>query len=523
MHALLRSTRRRRVGLVLLVGLAFLWVLGAPGAASAAPQVPTASPTQLAEAIASPSVVNVGVHWKGYVDFASPLDLPGGVVFTHDGWIGPFEVDTSCSGFIANSTGYVVTAGHCVDDQSMTSGGKAALIDAFIAKYESTWSYTSEEVAQLRQVIETTGKVEGVESGAPPNRTVTVYLAGMSGGSNGEVANAVDFKTQADGDVALLKIETSSDLPVVVVAPSAPPTGTPIVLAGFAGSVSGVVDANQRPSFKDGETSSVQTVDGVPFIEVSAAATAGMSGGPAVDTQGHVVGTISFKPGGETQQFNFITATSTVRSLLARNSVSNRLGAPDTAYRLGLTAFYGRHYHDAVSQFNQVLAVEPNNVSAQQYKQLSIENYPNEISSGNTALYIGIAAGAAVIIGIGVVVLVLWRRRKGKSNTPPASGDGPVGAEGFPPDAPPPAATSPMPLARVGGAPAPSNESNGQGATGTGGEVEAPSAPLLGETPDVDALYCPNCGSPHDRDTRFCVKCGTNFGYHRAGHGVSGA
>ncbi|HEY5108091.1 MAG TPA: trypsin-like peptidase domain-containing protein [Acidimicrobiales bacterium] len=511
------------VGLVLLVGFVLLSPPGTAGATSAAPQIPTASPTQLAEAIASPSVVNVGVHWKGYVDFPSSLDLPGGVTYTHDGWIGPFEVDTSCSGFIANSNGYVVTAGHCIDDQSMTSGGKADVIDAFISEYKSKWSYTSEEVAALRQVIENTGKVEGTESGSPPERTVTVYTTGMSGGSSGQVANAVDFKTQADGDVALLKVETSSELPVVAVATTTPPTGTPIVLAGFAGSVSGVVDANQRPSFKDGETSSQQTVNGVPFTEVSAAATAGMSGGPAVDTQGQVVGTISFKPGGETQQFNFITATSTVRSLLARNGVSNRLGAPDTAYRQGLTAFYGRHYHDAVNGFNQVLAVEPNNVSAQQYKQLSIENYPNEISSGNAALYIGIAAGAAVIIGIGVVLFLLWRRRNAASKTPAVSGDGHVGAEVHPPVAPPAATMSAIPLNGVGGAPPQWSESDGDGAAGDGAGAEAPGVRALAEASDADEVYCPSCGHPHDQDTRFCVKCGTNLERHEAGHGASGA
>lgn len=49
-----------------------------------------------------------------------------------------------------------------------------------------------------------------------------------------------------------------------------------------------------------------------------------MSGGPAVNLDGQVVGTVSFGVGGESQPFNFITDTGTVRALLARTAYSPR-------------------------------------------------------------------------------------------------------------------------------------------------------------------------------------------------------
>jgi hypothetical protein len=70
---------------------------------------------------------------------------------------------------------------------------------------------------------------------------------------------------------------------------------------------------------KDGTVSGQQTVAGVPFTEISAAVAGGMSGAAVGDMQGRVVGTVSWQPDQETQAFNFMTATSTVRDILASN------------------------------------------------------------------------------------------------------------------------------------------------------------------------------------------------------------
>ncbi|MGB8385462.1 MAG: S1C family serine protease [Dermatophilaceae bacterium] len=50
--------------------------------------------------------------------------------------------------------------------------------------------------------------------------------------------------------------------------------------------------------------------NGLPFLQFNAATSSGMSGGPVINTQGEVVGTVSFNPSGETQSFNFAAGRS---------------------------------------------------------------------------------------------------------------------------------------------------------------------------------------------------------------------
>ena len=84
--------------------------------------------------------------------------------------------------------------------------------------------------------------------------------------------------------------------------------------------------------------------------------------------QGRVLGTVSFFPTGEPQPFNFITDTDTLKTLLSDNGVPTDLSAADQAYRTGVTDYYAGSYSDAVVDFDKVLAVEPSNATAQDFR-----------------------------------------------------------------------------------------------------------------------------------------------------------
>ncbi len=58
-----------------------------------------------------------------------------------------------------------------------------------------------------------------------------------------------------------------------------------------------------------------------------------MSGGPVVNGQGEVIGTVSFGPSDDTQQLNFASTEDNVQALLTRNGVKNTLAATDQQYR----------------------------------------------------------------------------------------------------------------------------------------------------------------------------------------------
>ncbi len=544
------SKRSRRTFMALVAALAAMFSpLALAGAAMAAAAPPaTYTPEQKSEAIAQPSVVYLTVKWRGYVQLpAGHYPLDGHVLTSGGGWTGPFKVTTLCSGFVASPDGYVVTAGHCIDNQSMTSGGKAVIIDAFVTFISTRFGLPESEAAAFRQHVEAVGKVEGRASGSGPDRTVKVYLPGQSSGT---LAAATDFTPLDKGDVGLVKVDSATPLPTLTVAAQTPPTGTSIIMAGYPGSVTELVGTPQHPSFKGGETSSEQNVNGVPFTEVSAAASAGMSGGPALNMQGQVVGTVSFKPGSETQAFNFITSPATIRSLLARNGVQNRLGSADTAYREGLAEFWVRHYHAAVSKFDQVLAANPDHTGAREFRQLAVSYYPYEAKTVNVWMWVGIGAGVLVLLGAGTAFLLIRRRRKAPpvpagppaagplppapppppavpaggppayprvptSGPPPAPPVVPTVPAGGPPPAPPAYPTVPTagPPAAVPVVPAsPEVLAAQKPPAETAGQAEpAAQAPVeqAGQAPG--AAYCPNCGTPHAADARFCASCGERF------------
>jgi hypothetical protein len=85
-----------------------------------------------------PSVVFVQTKWTGYLVNASLPGSSGDVdvvgMLSADGYAPGFTVTTTSSGWVANSDGYVVAAGHAVDDQPGRYGGSGLLIQAAVDK-----------------------------------------------------------------------------------------------------------------------------------------------------------------------------------------------------------------------------------------------------------------------------------------------------------------------------------------------------------------------------------------------------
>lgn len=493
---------------------------------------PASNPQIQVEALTQPSIVMIITTWRGYVQ------IPANAENVRPGWIGPVTAQTLCSGFVASSTGYLVTAGHCVDNQSMTSGGKAALIEQMLAKAVARGVVTQAQSQALNGEIDVNGAVRGLISGSAPSQQVEVFQPNQTvsqSASNGLTADVVDFKSMDNGDVGLLKVQSPTPLPVLLVAPQTPPLGSDVTAAGYPGSVTQVTDTSVEPSFKTGSISSTHTVGGVPFNEISAPVSQGMSGGPTFDAQGRVDGTVDFGPLGESQPFNFITDTATVRSLLSRNGVSNTLTPTDRAYRDGLADYWAGHYHAAAAELGTVVKEDPTNASASQYQAKAIENFPNEVTAPPSGgfpwgwLLLGVALLLVVVAG-GASVLVI-KRRGTQAGTGAAGwrpgGGGPAAPSGVAPASPGQSTQSMGPLPPPGAAAtAGANDAAPAGAALSG--TSADSAPASGGLANGAApngappalareaaangapagRFCPRCGTPHSAETAYCESCG---------------
>jgi S1-C subfamily serine protease len=405
--ALLHHPKR----LLAVLGLAALPLVGISSPARA--DDGAAMSQQEVDAIGESGVVYVSIAWQGYIYYHTA----DGYVWTQK----PVEAGASCTGFAVSSDGYLVTAGHCADPEE----GRKLLIDKFLSDQVDQGLITSADAQSIQPDAEVNWKVEGLDDGSPIVSTIKAIVPdALSGQSSGHVLTAavVENRPLRQGDVTLLKVQTSTALPILQIAPAEPSEGDSITAIGYPASVDEVTDPTLQPSLKTGHVSALQTLDGVPFIQTDAALSAGMSGGPVVDAAGRVIGLNSYQNSGETQQFNFAADLSSIRFVLARNGVHNQLGAADTAYRRGLDDFFAGHYHAAVKAFDETLQSEPSHALAQEFKTKAIADYPKEVASAEPAssdrsgtipvwLIAGPAAGLLAAAGF-VVWLV---RRSGRS------------------------------------------------------------------------------------------------------------
>lgn len=262
---------------------------------------------------------------------------------------------------------------------------------------------------------------------------------------------------------------------------------------GYPASVDLVTDLTFTPSFKDGSISSKKTVEGglLPVYEISAAVSAGMSGGPTVNLNGEVVGINSFGIVGEPQAFNFVRPSSTVIEMMNDLGVSNDFGDINSLYRQGLDAYFAGDKKAAIQAFDLVLDQQPSNELAQEYRRKA-SDLPDPVAAaaeGGGLPIVPIGVGALVIAAIAAGFMLLQRAKRSS----------PAGASfGSPPAAPP---QTPDPAQRTTSYPP---------------MQPVPDAPPAGATDK----FCPTCGHQVELGTPFCGNCGRSFVENRSGdHG----
>jgi serine protease Do len=534
------------------VALTFVALLTAVpfGAAMAmAAEPPTSTPGERASAIVSPSIVFLLQDWTAYVKAPGQGTTTGfvdGYVDADDDFTADaFEWTSRCTGFVINPNGYVVTAGHCVDDT--IEGAKDTALQFAIGSLVDAGVISDSEASTWYSNAVGTWTVEGASANSPPDRTVTVFRAQSAGGvtiSNGGVpARVLDFSSLSKGDVALLKVE-QADLPALKIARAQDITiGTELLSVGYPGSTDQVTDASFTPDFKDGQVSSKRTrEDGLlPVYEVSSALSGGMSGGPTVNLQGDVVGVNSFSIEGETEAFNFITPASLVLEMMSRNGATNQLGTTDEEYRAGLDAYFEGQQEQAIQHFDEVLALVPTHAQAQEYRVKANRELRLHPAGGGGLPMVAIIGGVAVLVALGGLgFFFLSRRKKGAPQAPPqpamqqpayatapptapvAAPQAPVSANGPPTSGMPHPEAAPAPAAAPGPAPAPSpapvweapREAVPVGFQPPRAEsvTAAPEAAI--GTPAVTGVaeqpkrFCGNCGAQATPGKRFCQNCG---------------
>lgn len=530
MHSNPKRNARRKVGWVVLGAVA----AAAASSLTASPALaqgarPTPTPEERAAALTRPSVVYVETHWSGYVFDEDNLIFNGGA---------PFEFTARCTGFVVDPAGYVASAGHCVDHANQNGAGETFLQMA-VAEAVAKRTYVNNDPQAVYDFATMNWRVEGKTPGTRADKQVFVQRGTATAGkTDGEVlpARVVDFRPLEQGDVALLKVE-KTDLPAIEVGNTADvQIGTSVLSVGYPGSTDQATDSNLEPTNKDGKVSAKKTMGTVSFLEMSAALSGGMSGGPTVDLEGRVVGVNSWNPVGEDQAFNFVAPASNLTELLSRNGVKNQLGPQDLTYRAGLDAYWAGRYTEAIAAFDKVTSIIPSHQQAQEYRQLAAKNRelfgdavaaaPAKKDGGLPLLPIGAGVLLLAALGGGAALLTT---RKGKAASGPAAGyAAPVAPAGpLGPPAPPqpmthqPAAAEPQPMpvpsdvipvqqpsvadSPVAAAPAKATRARRPSAASAARAAETSAQ----ATPPKAAAFCSSCGAPRSPSAAFCGGCGS--------------
>ena len=275
------------------------------------------------------SIVYVSIADTGYVQ------IPGSQ--TDDGkpmWSDGTEVDYTCTGFVVDPSGFIATAGHCVNiDTAVKEDIRSQMISNLVDNGKLD---KSKEDDLINTANSEEWPIEGKDNGSPIIRSVQVTQPEMPNRAISQftTVQVVDAQSFDDGDNALLKVSGMPPLKALVIANKAPAPGTTLTSVGFPGDIGDTTDQSrlQQPSFKSGTASSQQvSKSGVAGTEVNSDIGSGMSGGPTVDnSNGEVLGINSYTLTGnnQNQNFNFITNAPALRTFLQKNGVTLAEPAP---------------------------------------------------------------------------------------------------------------------------------------------------------------------------------------------------
>jgi serine protease Do len=535
-----------------LAAVAVLSVLSAmPAAAQPQPgggqTQPVTTPQARAGDLTRPAVVWIRVHYDAWVitDFGTF----------------PVPLDYGCSGFVVNPAGYIVTAGHCVEDGMDGAQGDAItqVVDGLVQAGVVPASERNELIEDVK-MGNIDWEVEGRYNNSRPDRKVSVAVGGGNvkwakvNANNAKPARVVQSLGWDQGDVALLKMERTGLPSILLSSTNDIQVGEELLSIGYPAVTDG--EESFGLTSRNGQINAELSKgpSSLPFYETSARLTDGMSGGPTVDLNGQVVGLASFK----NEDANYIVPSSIIQELITRNGVRNELGRLDQLYRQGLENFYRGAYSAAIKNFEQVLALMPGHKQALAKKSKAAELRerfgdppppapPAKPGRSTTALLVG-ASAVLVVLAATTGLVLRSRTRKHRRHRLAPDLDSFTGNAGWEATAIPPAAQArdasdevmvgraerdetdrPEVLhiepnlrdAQTARSDALRDLSRGDASVSDGGRVGTSVSVRDPETTtgsQVDARstsptrnFCFNCGAPVLPDDPSCRRCGTRL------------
>lgn len=383
-------------------------------------------------ALALPAVVRIATTYQAQVIYTTADG--SSVTFPQDGGYYPLMV--SGTGVFISGNGDVLTASSAVNAPSATLNTLLAGIaapDIAQALNDANPSQTVTAATILTQLLTDPQIWQPVIQQPQTVLYLSSQYSGPTQASSVEnlqsypvtVVAQSSTNQQIDNDLTILHADGLGDLPTIPLGDSTQVyQGDTLTILGYPGSAD-LAQSNGSIAPNNFLTASVQTVtvsawktaaNGSQLIQIDGNVEQGDSGGPALNTDGQLVGVVSFDAGNGNGagQASFLHTANDAKNLAQQAKVNLSQDTFDMRWAAAYDACSSTaagHWHAAYSQFTQLARLYPHFKGVQLYVSYTKAQASHEPAPGLNLPGWAIALIVAGLLVAAVIVLVLLRQR----------------------------------------------------------------------------------------------------------------
>lgn len=372
----------------------------------AAADAPAFTLKERANAIAAPALIFLDVRLEGVMRVRDT----NVIVDT-----GSLVIRNRCSAFAVNAAGYAITSSHCVHPTGDQLRATAAVMATNKLIRDKKLASTQKD-ATIRELLNTADFTESTGTAVPEPKISAQQFIATSGGPV-IAAEVMGAEPPAAGSVALIKL-AQKGLPVVELGSAGPAVGDGITQIGY-----GTYDSELDQATFLSRMKGSKIVGKTGLMSKMDSELGNFSyGGLVVDSSGRAIGMINSNPDSKDKLNNLATDPEPIKALLDTFGLGSGLQPMDKTYRSALDAYFGGHYAQAISLFDQVITAVPGHQTAQSFRKKAAERLAIEGSPAGPARGWIIAAvavgGLVLVIAVATLVVVMRRRsRRRKAGT----------------------------------------------------------------------------------------------------------
>ena len=291
------------------------------------------------------------------------------------------QITATGTGFFITDNGYVATNCHLIERENafirrqFILSAFQQITDASISALENSWAthFTEQQRSLLYNTYASVySRLFSMILYDLKKNIYVVYRSDSERGPGSEKKPArivVKGEPMPGKDIAILKIETGREMPVLTIAdPRLPQVGEQLFVYGYPGPVTNndfvAVESAIEPTLTTGIVSAIKnSVRGWPVIQMDANINHGSSGGPVCNEKGEVIGLTTFgsleNTGGLAAGLNFAVPIAILNEYLDTAGITPRAGRSSLLFARAMAFYDGRHYQAALKNFEAVHQLNP--------------------------------------------------------------------------------------------------------------------------------------------------------------------